>query len=31
MDVILDPIYDITAGTEIYLPQANLLQKYLGL
>ena len=31
MDVILDPIYDITAGTEIYLPKANLLQKYLGL
>ena len=31
MDVILDPVYDITAGTEIYLPQANLLKKYLGL
>jgi hypothetical protein len=31
MDVILDPVYDITAGTEIFLPQANLLKKYLGL
>ena len=31
MDIILDPVYDITAGTEIYLPQANLLSRHLGL
>ena len=30
MDVIKDPIYDMIAGTEIYLPQDSKLTKLLG-
>ncbi|MGY8864213.1 MAG: baseplate wedge protein 53 [Methylophagaceae bacterium] len=30
MDVIKDPIYDMIAGTEIYLPQDSKLKKLLG-
>jgi len=30
MDVLKDPVYDFTAGTEIYLPKASNLQSLLG-
>lgn len=29
-DIIKDPVYDFTAGTQIYLPQGNNLKKMLG-
>jgi len=31
MDVLKDPIYDIEAGTQIYLPKGERLQSVLGL
>jgi len=31
MDVIKDPIYDIEAGVQIYLPKGEKLQRVLGL
>jgi len=31
MDLIRDPVYDIEAGLEIHIPQANELKKALGL
>ena len=31
MDVIKDPVYDIEAGTQIYLPKGDRLQEILGL
>ena len=31
MDVIKDPIYDIEAGTQIYLPKGEKLQRVLGI
>jgi hypothetical protein len=31
MDLIRDPVYDIEAGVEIRIPQANELKKALGL
>lgn len=31
MDVIKDPVYDIVAGTKIYLPKGSNLDKTLGL
>ena len=31
MDIIKDPIYDIEAGTKIYLPKATSLKKLLGM
>ena len=30
MSIIKDPIYDFSAGTQIYLPKQSNLQKYLG-
>lgn len=30
MDVLKDPVFDLVAGTKIYLPKASQLQKYLG-
>lgn len=31
MNVIKDPIYDLTAGTEIFLPKSSTLKRTLGL
>lgn len=31
MDIIRDPVYDLEAGIEIYLPKADTLRQYLGL
>lgn len=31
MDIIKDPIYDIEAGIQIYLPKGNNLRKFLGI
>jgi len=31
MDIIKDPIYDIEAGTRIYLPKSESLKKLLGM
>lgn len=31
MDIIKDPIYDIEAGTQIFLPKGEQLQRILGL
>lgn len=31
LDILKDPIYDFVAGTQIYLPKKNNLQKYLGI
>ena len=31
MDIIKDPIFDFTAGTQIYLPKNSNLKRYLGL
>lgn len=30
LDVISDPVYDFTAGTQIYLPKSSQLRKLLG-
>lgn len=30
MDVLKDPVFDLEAGIEIYLPRADQLQKFLG-
>jgi len=30
MDTIKDPVYDMTAGTQIYLPKGDSLQRVLG-
>lgn len=31
MDIIRDPVYDLEAGIEIYLPKADKLRQFLGL
>lgn len=31
LDILKDPIYDFIAGTQIYLPQGELLKKRLGI
>ena len=31
MDIIRDPVYDLEAGIEIYLPKADGLRQFLGL
>ena len=31
MDIIRDPVYDLEAGIEIYLPIASNIKRYLGL
>jgi hypothetical protein len=31
MDVIKDPVYDMVAGTTIYLPKADTLKDLLGI
>ena len=31
MDIIRDPVYDLVAGIEIYLPKAEKLRQFLGL
>ena len=31
MDIIKDPIYDIEAGTKIYIPKAANLKRFLGI
>lgn len=31
MDVIKDPVYDMVAGTDIYLPKPDALRKILGI
>ena len=31
MDIIKDPVYDIEAGTKIYLPKSASLKKLLGM
>lgn len=31
MNVIKDPVYDLTAGTQIYLPKSTTLKRLLGL
>lgn len=30
MDVLKDPVFDLEAGVQIYLPRADKLQKFLG-
>jgi hypothetical protein len=31
MDVLKDPVYDLVAGLQIYLPQGDKLQRLLGI